>query len=198
MKLVLLLFISFMPLIVHAQKESIYSFKVGYYGNNGHNSGLVVGAVYRLFESEKFKHNLFDWDQKELRGYKQLWLDCDAGFFVDWGSFTGIFVTSGFKFVRKYLNGSNYHLVFSPISFFRSSFVETYEVLDGGDVKKVFLPGRNYYAPTFTMGIGAGLNKKKLDAWYLDVESTLLSRYNASVLPLIAIEFGYRFDLNFN
>lgn len=173
-----------------------YSFKAGYYGNNGHNPGLVVGADYVLWEKEKYKRKLFKPQEKVFQGRKQWLADIDAGFFVDKQTFLGSFVTGGLVYRRIDRNQRNYHFGISPLGYFHAAFPETYKVDETGKVNRVFLPGRNYYTTTFTWGIGREMKRKKLDAWYLDLDLMILSQYNTSVLPLLSLEFGYRFDLD--
>ena len=177
--------------------DARYSFKAGYYGNNIHNPGLVVGADFILWGKEKYRGKLFDRNEKIYKGKRQWIADADAGFFVDPRTFTGSFLTCGIVTKRTYKNQFNYHFGFSPLAFFHTAFPETYNVDEAGNVKKVFLPGRNYYAPTFTWGVGKDAKNKKIDAWYLDLDVMFLSPYNTFVMPLFSVEFGYRFDLNF-
>lgn len=179
-------------------KPPRYSFKAGYYGNNVYNPGLVVGADFVLWEKEKYRKKLFNRKEKIYRGKRQWIADADAGFFIDPRTFTGSFVTCGLLTKRSYRNLFNTHWGFSPLSFFHSAFPETYTIDESGKVKKAFLPGRNYYAPTFTWGIGKEIAKKKIDAWYLDLDMMILLPYNTLLMPLFSLEFGYRFDLNFD
>lgn len=199
MKFLFSLLIFLLPTLSQAQDASNstpskLSIKGGFYGNNIHNLGLVGGVDYAIWNKEKYQRNLFNWNEKKLKGNRQILLASDLGFFVDKQTFVGTFFTNGVVFRRTYLNDRDFRIGISPLSVFHSFFAETYKVDENGNIKKQFLPGRTYYAPTLTLGIGRENMKAAKMGWYFDLEMMILSQYNTSILPLISAEFGYRFN----
>jgi hypothetical protein len=196
MKIILLILL-FVPMVLFAQEENKSSkikldYNASYYGNNLWNPGLKFGAEYVFHKNvvEKAK-------KKKTKTKTHLFLiNGDLGFFWDPKDYTALFNYYGVTYRKINTKGFNYNFGLSPLGVFRSFLSETYEVKDDGSIQKVFLPGRFYYAPTFVMGIGKNRKEKRINAWFLNVSAITLIKYNADFVPLINIEFGFRFDLS--
>jgi hypothetical protein len=167
-------------------------FKAGYTGNIAWNNGLSLGAEYRWKESVKTK--------EKKRGQKtithQLLWEGNLGFTNNFSTKTdaGVFTNYGMTWRRTNTKGRQWSVEVNPLGYYRSFLPETYEV-KVDDVSKVFLPGRSYYAPSLSIGFGKYRKEKKLTAWYFNANLMLLTPYNAGTLPLVSLQYGYRFNL---
>jgi hypothetical protein len=83
---------------------------------------------------------------------------------------------------------------FNPLGYYRSFLPETYEV-KGDEVTKVLFPGRSYYAPSFSIGLGKLRKGKKLTGRYFNINLMYRTPYNAGTLPSISFQYGYRFNI---
>jgi hypothetical protein len=184
---------------MHAQDQTDTSasfldrtdFKVGYTGNIAWNNGLSFGGEYRWKESVKTK--------EKKRGKKtvthQLLWNGNLGFTNNFFTKTdaGVFTNYGLTWRRTNAKGRQWSLEVNLLGYYRSFLPETYEV-KGDDVSKIFLPGRSYYAPSLSIGFGKYRKEKKLTAWYFNANLMLLTPYNAGTLPLVSLQYGYRFN----
>ncbi len=194
MKYVVVVLWILFPVLVSGQTEKAgrLDFDGAYYGNNLWNPGLKFGAEYiwkeKIREKEKKKRTKIKTNQFILGG--------DIGFFWDPRDYTALFTYYGLVYRHTNTKGFRYNFAISPAGYFRSFLPETYEV-EGSQVDKVVLPGRSYYAPVLTLGLGRlRRNKeKKLKAWFLDLDVMFLVPYNAAMVPLLNVAYGYRFNL---
>lgn len=166
-------------------------FSGAYYGDMIWNPGLKFGAEYvwkeKLKEKEKRKGTKTISKQKILSG--------DFGFYHSNHSQIEIFNYYGIILRRtSSKNNRQFNFKFNPLGFYRSFLHETYEVI-GGDVSKVPLAGRNYYAPSISIGTGKMRDDKMLKARFINLNFMLLMPYNNSINPMISIDFGYRFNI---
>lgn len=168
----------------------ITEFKLGYFGNSLWNPGLSSGAEYLIREKVRIK--------ERKRGNKtisnQLLLNGNLGFYWDPRSHVGVFTNYGITWRRTNNKGKQISVEFNPLGYERSFLPETYEVKNG-EVDKVFLPGRSYYAPSLSLGFGRLRKGKKLTASYFNINFKLLTPYNTGSLPQISFNYGYRFKL---
>lgn len=166
-------------------------FKVGYYGNFIWNNGLKLGTEYVWKEKKKVK------EKKE--GQKtithQLLLHGSLGFSTNFTNQTENSFHTYYGLIWRRTSHKRWQLSveINPLGYYRSILPETFEI-EGNEVSKVNIPGRSYYAPTFVSGIGR-LNKKKKLAWYLNLNFGFRTPYNVGVLPMFALQYGYRFNL---
>jgi hypothetical protein len=196
MKKILLLFMFFPILLVAQEAQQKPSgldikFNASYYGNNLWNPGLKVGAAYIFKETH--------WDGESKKGKEkhkmhQFMINGDLGFFWDPKDFTAVFTYFGVTYRKTNTKGFNYNFGLSPAALYRSFLPETWEVDDEGNVSEVVLPGRFYYAPTLIAGIGKKMNGKTFSAWFMNLNIMTLVKYNANMVPLLNVEFGYRFN----
>jgi len=184
---------------MHAQDQADTSsfldrteFKVGYTGNLVWNNGLSLGGEYRWKETVKTKEK----KRKQKTVTHQLIWNGNLGFTTNFSTKTdaGAFTNYGLTWRRTNTKGRQWSVEVNPLGYYRSFLPETYEV-KGGDVSKVFLPGRSYYAPSLSIGFGKYRPQKKLTAWYFNANVMLLTPYNAGALPLVSLQYGYRFNL---
>ncbi len=166
-------------------------FSGAYYGDMIWNPGLKFGAEYVWKEKQKQK--------KKRKGTKtitkQKILSGDVGFYISDLSRAEMFNYYGIIFRRtSSKKNRQINFKFNPIGFYRSFLPETYEVV-GEEVNKVFMAGRNYYAPSISFGIGKMRKDKKLKARFININFMVLMPYNNSINPMISIDFGYRFNI---
>ncbi len=164
-------------------------FRAGYFGNYYWNPGVTFGAEYLWKESIRTKVG-----KRRNKVITKQWL-LNGTFGMSWDPRTelGVFTNYGILWRRTNTKGRQINIQVNPLGFYRAFLPETYEVTDG-EVDKVFLPGRNYYAPSLSFGFGKSRKGKKLNGRYLNLTYFLRTPYNTSSLPAIAIEYGYRFN----
>jgi hypothetical protein len=168
-------------------------FKAGYFGNISSNNGLNLGAEHLWKEKVKTK--------KKRKGPKtikrQLLLNGSLGYSTNFATQTqnGVFAYSGLTFRRLNAKSRELFVELNPFGFYRSVLPETYEVADD-DVTSVSFPGRSYYAPSVAIGIGRFRKGIKRSGWYLNLQYTLLTNYNADVLPILSLHFGRKFNFS--
>ena len=166
-------------------------FKVSYFGNIFWNNGVNLGGEYLLIENNKTKYP----KRGQRTNTHQFLLNGALGFTTNFSSKTdtGVFTTYGLTWRRTNKKGKQFSIAFNPLGYYRSFLPETYKVNDD-DVNKVALPGRGYYAPSIAVGIGRQRKGKKLTGRFVNVNLMLRTPYNATTLPAITFEYGYRFN----
>ena len=166
-------------------------FKVNYFGNIFWNNGLNVGAEYALAEIVKVKNR----ERGQRTNVHQFLLNGNLGFTTNFSSKTdtGVFTNYGVTWRRTNKKGKQFSIQLNPLGYYRSFLPETYEVI-GDNVEKVFLPGRGYYAPSISVGIGKQRLDKTLSGRYFNINFMLRTPYNAGSLPAFNFEYGYRFN----
>jgi len=166
-------------------------FKVGYFGNLLWDNGLNFGAEYLWKEKIKIK--------ERKRGEKtithQLLFNGSMGYSTNFSNKTdnGLSTYLGLIYRRTNLKGRQLSLEINPLGYYRSFLPETYEV-KGGNVSKVRFPGRSYYAPSIAIGFGKFRKAKKRSGSYFNLRYTIRTPYNAGALPILSLEYGYRFN----
>lgn len=191
----LLLFL--FPFFLIAQDSTTHfsdkvEFKVAYSGNLIWNNGLTTGMEYLWKEKLKTKEKRKG--QKKIT--HQLLLNGTLGFTNNFSTKTdaGAYTNYGLVWRRTNTKGKQISVTLNPLGYYRSFLPETYEV-KGDKVKKVFLPGRSYYAPSVSLGFGKQRKGKKLTGRYFNLNFMLRTPYNAGRLPSISFQYGYRFTL---
>jgi len=173
----------------HSFRGSTY-YKVGYFGNLLSNQGLNLGAEYIWLEKVKVKER-----RKGPKTIKrQLLLNGSLGYSTNFATPTqnGVFAYSGLILRRVNAKGRERSIELNPLGLYRSVLPTTYEVVDG-DVMDISLPGRTYYAPSVAIGIGRFRKWEKRSGWYLNLQFTVLTNYNAGFLPVTSLHFGRKF-----
>lgn len=166
-------------------------FKASYFGNIFWNNGINLGAEYLLKENKKTKYP----KRGQRTNTHQFLLNGTLGFTTNFSTKTdtGVFTNYGVTWRRTNKKGKQFSIAVNPLGYYRSFLPETYEV-NGDNVNKVSLPGRSYYAPSITVGIGKQRKGKKLTGRFFNVNLMLRTPYNATTLPAISFEYGYRFN----
>lgn len=166
-------------------------FKVSYSGNIFWNNGLNFGAEYLWIENKKTKNR----KRGQRTNTHQFLLNGTLGVTTNFSSKTdtGIFTNYGVTWRRTNKKGKQFSIAFNPLGYYRSFLPETYKVT-GDNVDKIFLPGRGYYAPSISVGIGKQRKGKKLTGRFFNVNLMLRTPYNAGTLPAINLQYGYRFN----
>ncbi|MEL6811110.1 MAG: hypothetical protein AAFP76_07230 [Bacteroidota bacterium] len=166
-------------------------FKVAYSGSIFWNNGLNLGAEY-LWKEYNITRN-------RKRGRRtnthQFLLNGNLGFTTNFNTQTdtGLYTNFGLTWRRTNKKGRQFSIELNPLGYYRSFLPETYEV-DGDRVNKVFLPGRGYYAPSLSVGIGKERKGKIRSGSYFNVNFTLRTPYNAGALPVFNLQYGFRFN----
>lgn len=168
-------------------------FKVGYFGNMLWNPGLNGGAEYLIREKVKTKER----KKGPKTIIKKTLLNGNFGFYWDPKSHIGTFTNYGILWRRTNPNGKQINVQFNPLGYYRSFLPETYEV-SNNRVRKVPLPGRSYFAPSLSVGVGKLRKTSKLTGRYLNLNFMVLTPYNTNILPLVSITYGYRFKIQKN
>ncbi|MRH99513.1 hypothetical protein GH721_03110 [Kriegella sp. EG-1] len=166
-------------------------FKIGYFGNLSSDIGLNVGAEFIWKEKIKIK--------EKKKGTKkithQLLLNSSLGYATNFTNQTdnGFHTYYGLIWRRTSPKRWQLNVELNPLGYYRSFLPKTYEV-KGDEVSKVKFPGRSYYAPSITFGIGRKRLEKRRSGWYLNLNYTLRTPYNAGTLPSLTLQYGHRFN----
>nr|WP_298789733.1 hypothetical protein [uncultured Allomuricauda sp.] len=166
-------------------------FKVGVVGTVFWSNGLSVGAEYLWKENEKTKTR----NHKERTNTHQFLFNGNLGFVTNFSSKTdtGAYTNFGLTWRRTNKKGKQFNIELNPLGYYRSFLPETYEV-NGDSVDKVFLPGRGYYAPSLSVGIGKQRKGKVRSGSYFNINYTMRTPYNSGALPTFSLQYGFRFN----
>ncbi len=199
MKIYIFVFLSLSTLYLNAQDKidattsflDKTEFKIGYSGNFLWNNGLNFGAEYLWKEKMKVKNR----KRGKRTNTHQFLFNGNLGFTTNFSTKTdtGIFTNFGLTWRRTNKKGKQFSIEFNPLGCYRSFLPETYEV-KGDQVNKVFLPGRSYYAPSLSIGLGRQRKGKKLTGRYFNINFMLRTPYNSGTLPSVSLQYGYRFN----
>jgi len=166
-------------------------FKIGYSGTIFWANGINLGAEYLWKENLKTKIRR----GQQRTNTHQFLLNGNLGFATNFSSKTdtGIYTNFGITWRRTNKKGKQLSIEFNPLGYYRSFLPETFEV-HGNNVNKVFLPGRGYYAPSLSVGIGRQRKGKVRSGSYFNINYTLRTPYNAGALPSFSLQYGFRFN----
>ncbi len=159
-----------------------FAFRIGYFGNNIWNPGLIITPEYTLGAWAKTK--------KEKTKVREVLLHANAGFFWNPQTHVGTFTSVGLAYRKTNAKKFQSTIGINPLGYYRAFLHETYEVSDEGIVTAKPLANRGYFAPSLILGIG---KKKTKRNWFFNIHFMLLNQYNLGNLPLGSIEYGYRF-----
>ncbi|GAB5551848.1 MAG: hypothetical protein Sapg2KO_14390 [Saprospiraceae bacterium] len=168
-------------------------FKAGYFGNISSNHGLQLGAEYLW--KEKVKNKERREQQKTIR--RQLLLNGNLGYSTNFATRTqnGVFAYSGLTLRWVNAKSRALYVELNPLGLYRSVLPTTYEV-SADKVRSVSFPGRSYHAPSVAIGIGQFRKEERRSGYYLNLQYTLLTNYNADILPIVSLHFGRRFNFS--
>ncbi|MEO9892742.1 hypothetical protein [Aurantibacter sp.] len=167
------------------------AFKIGYYGDIQFEHGLNLGAEYLWKEKLKVKEK-----RKRAKTIThQFLINGSIGYATNFSNKTdnGLHTYYGLIWRRTNPKRWQFNLEVNPLGYYRSFLPETFEVKED-KVSKVKLPGRSYYAPSIGVGIGRQRTGKRRSGWYLNLNYTLRTPYNAGVLGGYSIQYGHRFN----
>ncbi len=192
----LILLLSFV-LQLHAQSQvdgttflDRTEFKVGYSGTIFWSNGIAVGAEYLWKEFKKTKERR----NAQRTNTHQFLFNGNLGFATNFASKTdtGGFTNFGITWRRTNKKGKQFSIDLNPLGYYRSFLPETYSV-NGDNVDRVSLPGRGYYSPALSVGIGKERKGKFRSGSYFNITYSPRFNYNATVLPTFSIQYGFRF-----
>lgn len=163
---------------------------ISYHGNNLWNPGLNVGVEQPWLRSKKL-------NRREKPLTLETYFNADLGFFTDYSRQTPVFAHLGInkRRYREDKGGFHFQFGFSPVGIYRSFLPETWEYTANGTVEKVFLPGRWYYAPVVSIGMGKLHKGQPGTGWFAEMNITTLMPYNTYIMPLLNIKVGYRIPM---
>ena len=171
-------------------KKPNHQYSVSYFGNNLWNEGLNFGVEKRKYHIPKV--NKRGKESNIIKGYA-----LNLGFYNDTDTHLGAFIVAGWTFKKVTRSRFNLTTSLQPFGLYRSFLTETYKVSDNGDIRKVFLPGRMYFAPSVSAGFGRVGRLNPENGWYTRMNIMTLLPYNGALLPLLNVEFGYHFVIKF-
>lgn len=166
-------------------------FKAGYYGTLLFDNGLNIGAEYLWKEKKKIKEK----ENGQKVTTHQLLINSSIGYSTNFSnqSNRGLYTHFGLIYRRTGTKRWQLNVALNPLGYYRAFLPETFEVKDG-TVSKVKFPGRNYYAPSFAIGIGKLRKNKRRSGWYLNMHIAFRTPYNGGFLPNISFQYGQRFN----
>ncbi len=166
-------------------------FKVGFVGTVFWSNGLSVGTEYLWKESGKTKIR----KGNERTNTHQFLFNGNLGFVTNFSSKTdtGVYTNFGLTWRRTNKKGKQFGIELNPLGYYRSFLPETYEV-DGDSVDRVFLPGRGFYSPSLSVGIGKQRKGKVRSGSYFNINYSPRFNYNAGILPTFFLQYGFRFN----
>ncbi|WP_422861313.1 hypothetical protein [Flagellimonas sp. W118] len=166
-------------------------FKAGFVGTVFWSNGLSIGAEYLWKENEKTKTR----KGQERINTHQFLFNGNLGFVTNFSSKTdtGAYTNFGLTWRRTNKKGKQFNIELNPLGYYRSFLPETYKV-NGDSVDKVFLPGRGYYAPSLSVGIGKQRKDKVRSGSYFNINYTMRTPYNSGALPTFSLQYGFRFN----
>jgi hypothetical protein len=193
--LIFLFLLNIFGIHLFAQNDSIPKIKdklsryAAYSGNNIIYPGLKVGMEYNLLSrlKQKEKHGLLKTKTH------QIFADGNVGFYWNPNRHVGVYTNYGLTYRKTFNKGFQYQMGLNPIGYYHAFLPETYEVTSNWEVVKKTLPGRDYFAPSFKIGVGGVKKGKCMKSWFVNVNSLLLLHYNGHCMPLFFLEYGYRF-----
>ena len=174
-------------------------FTAAYFHNGTINPGLQLSVDWAFKDLVKTR-------QKKIRRVgmvtltrrRQLAAEARLGFF--WDPLTQVAVFHHYLFSYRLVQQKadrdhpqwTMALSLGP-GYLRSFLPETYEVNAAGVVTKLRLASRGYFAPMFSFRLIRERYGKPLNAWFFEINTQWLFDYNAAVIPLNSLAFGYRF-----
>ncbi len=165
------------------------SLDLAYFGNTIWNPGLSGGLEYT--KNLKQKSGRKD-DLLTLQNFYSV----DLAFYTDPGSHSALLFQAGLNRRMLREKGPDLHFGFSPVGLSRTFLPESYELNADGEVVRVRLPGRLYFAPGLQLGTGNPLPGFPGADWFADINLTALMPYNTYVMFLVNLKLGLRISLS--
>ncbi|MEL6652720.1 MAG: hypothetical protein AAFQ87_18110 [Bacteroidota bacterium] len=164
-----------------AQQDSLppTEWSLAYVGNNLWHPGLQAGYYHH---------------GRGHRGVPRVY-QAQLGFFWDPQAQFNVFAFGGWHFraeFDRFIDRINFRI--SPLGIFRSFYPEAFEVQADGSTKKLFLPGRWYYAPEAQIELSYKLKGPLIDQLYIGPQLILLLPYDGRSLPLLNLQMGLIFN----
>ena len=159
------------------------TYTFSYFGNNFLKPGLKFGTNIILTEKTIDKYKT-----------RQLLLGGNIGFFWHPKSHIGVF--NYYEFTYRIIKLKKYKYIKISIGpgIYRSFYPETYNVDNSGNVNKVLLAGRIYFAPVLTFGTGKFIKDSFFKSRTFTTNLMFLFDYNTGIVPLLNFELAFTFD----
>lgn len=171
------------------------TYSLSYYGNNLVNPGINAGISFVLRERTKIKSSTKKNGKKvDQSKMKQLLASADIGFFWQPESHIGAFNYYEITLRTIRLKNNSYSIIGLGPGIYRSFYPETYEVEDNGNINRVALGGRTYFAPVISFGTGRFKNHGILHSLSFITNLMFLFDYNSGIVPLLNLEIAFGFD----
>lgn len=161
---------------------------IAYFGNNFWKPGFNAGLDYT--------HGVEEGSNRKGKDYiRQKFFNLDMGLYFDPGNHAGMLTHAGVNHRKYRENKINLHIGFSPLGIYRSFLNKPYELFDNAEVSGVAKPGRFYYAPTLSLGMGKFSNNVPGTGWFFEIDLTGLVPYTY-VMFLVNTKLGLRIRLD--
>lgn len=166
-------------------------FKIGYSGTILWSNGIAVGAEYLWKEFKKTKERR----NAQHTNTHQFLFNGNLGFASNFATKTdtGGFTNFGITWRRTNKKGKQFGIDLNPLGYYRSFLPETYSV-NGDNVDRVSFPGRGYYSPALSVGIGKERKGKFRSGSYFGITYSPRFNYNGHTHPTFSIQYGFRFN----
>lgn len=163
-------------------------YSISYFGNNAWNPGLQFSIEKLISEKEKTKIR----KETSKTNYKQRLLTANLGFYVDNPTHWAIF--NNYQYTLRRISHKNRFLSISAgVGALRTFLPETYGISSNGNIEKKLLPGRYYFTPVISLGLGKLKHKTTNRGWQFKLHNFWLYKYNGGIVPQVHLELGYKF-----
>ena len=171
------------------------TYNLSYHGNNLVNPGINAGISFVFRERIKIKSGTKKNGEKVDRSKKkQLLTSADIGFFWQPESHIGAFNYYEIRLRTIKLKNNSYSIIGLGPGIYRSYYPETFEVEDNGNIDRVPLGGRFYFAPVISIGTGKFKNHGIFHSLSFITNLMFLFDYNSGIVPLLNLEIAFGFD----
>jgi len=192
-------FLFFSPLV---QAQKTFSSKpewpksnyfISYYGNLAVNPGLNAGLEYGISENVKTKTRNKRGNQTVKYKTNRLEVVPNLGFYLDPKGHSAVFEKINIQYKRINNHRRTFTLALG-LGYYHSLLQNVYVVDEDFNATEKGLKINTYFAPEIKVGfVRLKTPNQNLRGWYSNISSQFLFHYNHTILPLPAIELGYRF-----
>lgn len=183
--LITLLIVFFAGISSGQESPPKITMNIGYNGNNFWKPGFNVGF--------DVIHGIENGNTRNGDTYiRHKFFNADFGFYADPGSHTGVFTHVGINHRKFREDQLNFNIGISPIGLYRSFLPEASQIDDNEEISDVPSPGRFYYAPVVTLGMGKFQNNRPGTGWFFEIDIMTLIPFNNSIKPILSTKLGWR------
>ena len=171
------------------------TFTFSYFGNNLLKPGIKIGTNITLMEKRVVKRKTKRNKTIVKSTKRQLLAGANAGFFWHPESHIGAFNFYALTYRTINLKSGSYRKIGIGPGIYRSFYPKTYKFDETtGQVNKIALGGRTYFAPVFIFGTGKFIKNSFFQSRTFTTNLMFLYDYNSGIVPLLNFEVGLCFD----